>query len=147
MITKTITFEDFDGNQITKKFAFHLTRADFLEIQAIVGDLQGEMQKAQEASDAVRLIDIIRTITRIAYGEKTVDDRFVKFAKDGHRLGDDFVVSEAYSELLSEFMNNENALGEFVKGVLPISVIKQLETVVAEKPEDYPEEMVSMLKK
>lgn len=147
MITKTITFEDFDGNQITKKFAFHLTRADFLEIQAIVGDLQGEMQKAQEASDAVRLIDIIRTITRIAYGEKTVDDRFVKFGKDGHRLGDDFVVSEAYSELLSEFMNNENALGEFVKGVLPISVIKQLETVVAEKPEDYPEEMVSMLKK
>lgn len=146
MITKTITYEDFEGNQITKKFAFHLTRADFLEIQALVGDLQDEMRKAQEGNDAVRLIDIIRTIVRISYGEKTVDDRFIKFGKDGHRLGDDFIVSEAYSELLTDFITNENSLVEFVKNVLPTNLARQLQSDIINNPEQYPSEVVNAMK-
>lgn len=145
MITKTITYEDFEGNQVTKKFAFHLTKADFMELEATVGDLQHELSIAQEANDVRRIIDLIRNIVRIAYGERTPDDRFIKFGKDGHRLGDDFVVTEAYSELLTEFTTIETALGDFVKGVLPAGVMKQLKEKVNEHPEEYPEEMQTLI--
>ncbi len=146
MITKTITYEDFEGNQVTKKFAFHLTKADFIEIQSFLGDLRDELEAARSTANAPRLIEMIRTIVRIAYGERTPDGRFIKFASDGHRLGDDFIVSEAYSELLLDITGKQDSLNEFILGILPVGMGKQLKAEVEAHPEQYPEEVANILK-
>ena len=39
MITKTLTYEDYDGNQITEEAYFHLTEADATEMITTFGDV------------------------------------------------------------------------------------------------------------
>ncbi len=33
MLKKTITYEDFDGNQVTEDHFFHLSKADLVEME------------------------------------------------------------------------------------------------------------------
>ena len=127
MITKTITFEDLEGNSITRDFYFNLNKAEILKMQlSAKGGLDKKLNKIVQTNDYQSLLDFISELVLMAYGEK--DDDGIKFVKtkDGKKLSEDFEQSEAYSELLLELTNDVNKFNEFINGIIPKSLSEQI---------------------
>lgn len=138
MITKTLTYEDYDGNPITEEAYFHLTEVDAKEMIATFGDVVAEFDRGLAEKNPMFIMNALRNLIRMSYGKKLPDGRFVKFDSEGRRLGDFFISSDAYSELLNSLFSDENAIPEFVKGIMPAKFKRQLAAELAEHPENIP---------
>lgn len=138
MITKTIHYEDFDGNMVTEQAYFHVTDSDMAEAFASYGDLGANMDRSVMEKNPTYFLNAIRNIVRISYGKKLPDGRFIKFDSEGRRLGDYFIGTNAYSELINDLLKEDNAIPEFVKGLFSASTRKKLEEALAEHPEMIP---------
>lgn len=138
MITKTLTYEDYDGNPITEEAYFHLTEADANEMITTFGDVGAEFDRGLAEKNPMFIMNALRNLIRMSYGKKLPDGRFVKFDSEGRRLGDFFISSDAYSELVNSLISDENAIPEFVKGIMPAKFKRQLAAELAEHPENIP---------
>lgn len=122
MISKTITYEDYNGNSKTETFYFNLSKADLLKLQLRHhNNLQGELEDAVKNEDAVTMCDIFEEFIGLAFGER-VDDGFVKDKKKTAA----FVSSEAYSELLVELLTVPEAGNEFITGIIPAKLAAEM---------------------
>lgn len=138
MITKTLTYEDYDGNPITEEAYFHLTEADATEMITTFGDVGEAFDRGLAEKNPTFIMNALRNLIRMSYGKKLPDGRFVKFDSEGRRLGDFFISSDAYSELVNSLFSDENAIPEFVKGIMPAKFKRQLAAELAEHPENIP---------
>lgn len=138
MITKTLTYEDYDGNPITEEAYFHLTEADATEMITTFGDVGAAFDRGLVEKNPTFIMNALRNLIRMSYGKKLPDGRFVKFDSEGRRLGDFFISSDAYSELMNSLVSDENAIPEFVKGIMPAKFKRQLAVELAEHPENIP---------
>lgn len=138
MITKTLTYEDYDGNPITEEAYFHLTEADATEMITTFGDAGEAFDRGLAEKNPTFIMNALRNLIRMSYGKKLPDGRFVKFDSEGRRLGDFFISSDAYSELVNSLFSDENAIPEFVKGIMPAKFKRQLAAELAEHPENIP---------
>lgn len=138
MITKTLTYEDYDGNPITEEAYFHLTEADATEMITTFGDVGEAFDRGLAEKNPTFIMNALRNLIRMSYGKKLPDGRFVKFDSEGRRLGDFFISSDAYSELVNSLISDENAIPEFVKGIMPAKFKRQLAAELAEHPENIP---------
>lgn len=120
MYKKTITYEDYNGESRTEDFFFNLTKAELAELNLSVdGGYASYIERIVAAKDIPTLSKIFKELVLMSYGEKSADGkRFVK-NRDGHRLADDFVETEAYSELYIELVSNTDAASEFVNNIIP----------------------------
>lgn len=120
MFKKTITYTDFDGEEVTETFYFNLTQAEATEFNyKMIGDRQIDnyVRAITEAKDYGELVSIFKELILFSYGEK-VGGRFLK-VKDGVRLADYFASTEAYSKLFVELATNDQFAAEFVNGITP----------------------------
>lgn len=124
MLKKTITFENLDGEQVTKDFYFNLNKAELLTLQlSEKGGLEKKLQKIQSEENYFGLLDLIKDLVLRSYGEK--DDDGIKFvkARNGIRLATEFEQSEAFSELIIELTSSSDALQSFINGIVPKDVL------------------------
>lgn len=121
MIKKVIKFTDYDGNEREEEFRFHLSRGELLDMQmSEYGGLDKLLQKIIDTKDQVKLWEYFKEIILKAYGEKSGDGRnFIKKDANGKPLVEDFVTTEAYSELMMELIQNADNAAEFVNGIIP----------------------------
>lgn len=123
MLKKTITYEDFDGNKRTEDFYFNLTKAELMEMElGVSGGVTKLLEKIVAEQDHVKLIEHFKTFIIKAYGEKSLDGR--KFMKS-QEITDNFVQTNAYSELFMELSTNPKAAADFVNGIIPQEVTDQ----------------------
>ena len=124
MITKNITFEDLEGNQITQPFYFNVSKAELIKLQTKEKNgLDRKLRQIANNQDVNGLITTINEFIEMSYGEKSADgQRFVKVASDGHKLGQDFIQTEAYNVLFMELATNADAAIDFITGILPAKV-------------------------
>lgn len=127
MLKKSITYTDYEGNEKTREYRFHLSKADLLEMEfSTPGGMQQLIEVIIEREDIKRLTNLIKDIILNSYGELSDDGtHFVKI-KNGHRLAEDFQQTEAYSELYMELNTNETALTEFIEGVIPANLRQEI---------------------
>lgn len=128
MLKKTITYEDFNGNQLTEDFYFNLTKAEIAEMELEVpGGLTATLEKITKAQDTPTLIKIFKDLILRSYGVKSDDGkRFIK----GHKMREEFEQHAAYSVLFMELATNAEAASEFVNGIVPADIagkMKELE--------------------
>lgn len=124
MIKETITFTDYNGNERTRDFYFNLNKAEIVKMEmSIAGGLAERIQHIVAAQDQPALIQIFEDLIQRSYGVKTPDGGFVKRKEDL----DEFVSTEAYSELFMKLATDDVAAARFVNGVIPASLAKQLE--------------------
>lgn len=112
MISQDITYDDFDGNKVTKKFWFHLTKLEVMEVH-----LQDDLEEVANAKDAVRALRAMRRLMRYAVVQRHGD---TVSKPDG--IGDEFVASDAYSAFMFDLLESENAVDRmqaFIRGVAP----------------------------
>lgn len=140
MIKKTFTWTDYNGNERKEDHYFHLTQAEITRLEySTVGGLEAMMNKIISSQDLPALSKIFEDIIQISYGEKSPDGReFVK-VRNGERLVDRFMQTEAYSQLYMELATDSKAAADFVNGILP-KEFKDLE--VEDTVEELPNETV-----
>ena len=107
MLTKKITYEDFDGNSITEEFQFNLTKSELMKMElAEEGGMYATLEKMVKENNTPKLVAYFDRFIRESYGKKSADGKkFVKTAE----LTEDFVSSLAYDELVVELLSNPDS--------------------------------------
>lgn len=120
MVKKTITYTDYDGNERTEDFYFHLTEAEIMEMELSVdGGFKKMIEKIIAAKDTVKIMQTFKEFVLKAYGVKSDDGkRFIK----SEELTKEFTQTEAYSKLYIELATNEESAIAFINGIVPESL-------------------------
>lgn len=133
MLKKTITFEDLEGNKLTEDFYFHLTKADIAEMElSEKGGLTDHVKKIIAAEDGPQLVALMKDLLVKTVGHRSEDGR--RFIKN-QAIIDDFVQSDAYSELFVELATNAESAAAFIRGVVPASMQEAVDTGMSENVE------------
>jgi hypothetical protein len=137
VLKKTITYEDFDGNEVSEDFFFHLSKAELVELEmSHKGGLSEALQRIVAAEDGKAIIAEFKNIILKSYGKRSEDGRH--FTKN-QQLRDEFESTEAYSTLFMELVTNTDAAVEFINGVIPAGMIREAEQVARnDRPELTP---------
>ena len=124
MLKKTITYTDYDGVERTEDFYFNFTEAELMEWQLVTnGGLTSYVQKIVDAKDQPRLITLFKELLLKAYGIKSDDGRrFIKSDK----ISEEFSQSPAYSILYMELVTDDKVAADFVNGIIPAKLSKQV---------------------
>lgn len=127
MISKTVTYTDYNDVERTETHWFHLTESELMELEmGTTGGLAEMIKKIVEAQDAPAIIDIFKKIVLMAYGQKSADGRrFMKKTPEGYKLSDEFAETEAYSMIFMELATDADAAAKFVNGIMPAKVAEK----------------------
>lgn len=135
MLKKTVTYTDFNGEQVSEDLFFHLSQAELVEMEMSEKDgLSEALQRIIEAEDGKQIISQFKTIILSSYGKKSPDGkRFIK----NQQLREEFESSEAYSTLFMELVTNTDSAIEFTNGIVPAGVVEAATAAIeaASKPE------------
>lgn len=124
MLKKTITYTDFDGNERKEDFYFNLTKAEITEMEMSVdGGFGAMLQKIVDAKEGKRIISIFKELVLKAYGIKSDDGR--RFIKSDE-VRDAFAQTQAYSDIFMSLATDANLASEFVKGIMPPDLAKEI---------------------
>lgn len=116
MLTKTITYTDFDGTERKENFYFNLTKAEMVEYDAEYADRGGIMKYLTWLVENEKTGDLIKAFKELilrSYGERNSAGRFVK----SQEIRDSFMATEAYSELFMEISQDQKSAAAFINGV------------------------------
>lgn len=124
MYKMTRTYEDFNGNERTEDFYFHLTEAEVMKMQmSTKGGLAEMIQSVVASQDAPAIIKIFEDLVSKAYGQKTPDGR--GFQKND-AIRAEFEQTQAYSDIFMELATNADAAAKFVNGIIPANLAKKI---------------------
>ena len=120
MLKKTVTYKNFNVEEITEDFYFHFTQAEIVEMEnSQQGGLHKTLEKIVATKDNKGLIEIFKDVVLKAYGEKSPDGRrFIKTPE----VREAFSQTNAYSDIFMELASNDVAAHEFIDAVLPAPV-------------------------
>jgi len=132
VLKKTIKYTDFNGEETSEDFLFHLSKAELVELEmSHEGGFVASMQKVVEAEDNKTIIEEFKKIILQSYGKKSLDGkRFIK----NQTLRDEFESSEAYSTLFMELVTDTDAAIEFMNGIIPGDLVPQEAVITQIKP-------------
>lgn len=115
MYRKTITYTDFNGTERTEDFYFHMTQAEILKMEySQEGGMTNVIQKIIETEETTKLLPLFETVVRMSYGKRSVDGRHFEKKPE---YTDQFLASEAYSNMFVEFMMNADEAAKFINNV------------------------------
>lgn len=125
MLKKTVTCVDYNGVEYTDDYYFNLTKAEIMKMEmGVAGGLAEKLQKIIATNDAVKIMEFFEELVLKAYGEKSDDGkRFIKSPE----ISASFSQTEAYSTIFMELALDAEKAAEFVNGIIPADLAKQLE--------------------
>jgi hypothetical protein len=122
-----ITYDNpFTNQPVTEEHFFHISKADLVEMeieehgQTYMKDdteltgMQAKLQRIIDAEDGKAILSELKDIVRRAYGQKD-GDRFRK----SKEISDDFLASEAFSQLLFDLCTDGDKAAQFMNGIIP----------------------------
>lgn len=125
MLKKNIKYTDFNGVDREEDFYFNLTEAELAEMNLMTkGGLKGYLEAIINTQDTPAIAELFKTIINKAYGVKSADGR--KFMKSPEIL-DDFIYTQAYSNLYMSLIADANSAANFINGIIPEDMAKQVE--------------------
>lgn len=132
MIKKTIKFVDYDDNEREEDFYFNLSKAELAEMQlSTTGGLEKMIEEIIKTKDVPKIMEIFKKIISASYGKKSPDGR--RFMKSQEIL-DEFMQTEAYSNLFMELSSNADVAADFIKGIIPNDLRKEYEAAQDNNP-------------
>lgn len=166
MLKKTITFDDLDGNSVTEDFYFHFNKTELIELQLADGaGFLGRVEEAQakvtilekqsvdgkdiRLNDLAPLIEIMKDMIVAAVGKRSEDGkRFMKSSE----ITNEFIQTEAYSELFMELATDMEAGAAFINGLMPRGLVTTVSDITAKETVNKDiiamsrEELIEMMK-
>lgn len=142
MLKKTIVYNNqFTDEEVTEDHYFHISKADLIEMsmeemdttyvkngETLTG-MQAKLQRVVDSNDRKMIMTEFKDILRRSYGKKD-GDRFLK----SEEIWQEFVSSEAYSTLFFELCTNATAASEFMNGIIPANLERDVAKIKTETP-------------
>lgn len=117
MLKKTITYKNYNDEEITEDFYFNLTKAELIEMElTTAGGLAERIDQITKAKDVSEIIKIFKDLLLKSYGKKSPDGR--RFIKSDE-LREEFSQTEAYSEMFMLLGTDAEAAAEFINKITP----------------------------
>lgn len=114
MIKKTVTYEDFDGNQVTEDLYFNFTKTDLIKMDLQFDGMEDKLKKIVAAGNNKEIYDTFEEIVLKSYGIKDG----LKFRKS-EEITRDFKDSLAFDALMMDLLTTQTNIEDFIKGVIP----------------------------
>lgn len=117
MLKKTITYTDFNDEERTEDFYFFLSKAKLAEMEfSTNGGMKNKLERLINEKDGAEICKLIKDLIMLSYGKKSDDGkRFMQTPE----IAQEFLETEAYSELFMELTTNAEAAAAFVNGIIP----------------------------
>lgn len=131
MLKRKISYVDFDDVAQEDIVYFNLSKTELLKLEAGAEGVSfsARMERIVEAKDAATIIEEIKNLILLAYGEKSLDGkRFIK--SDDIRA--QFEDSAAFDALFMELSDDANATVKFLRGCLPKDFSEEYDKAVKE---------------
>lgn len=117
MFKETITYTDYNGQERTEDFYFHLGKNELTTMEfSTAGGFSEMVKRAAATVDMPTLIKIFENMIQKAYGVKSPDGR--QFIKNQEVL-DAFVQTPAYEELYMKLAMDSDYAAKFVNQLIP----------------------------
>lgn len=130
MLKKTITFRDLDDNVLVEDFYFNLNKAELAQLELqYEGGFSKYLSTIVDAKGGKAIMDAFKSIIGTAYGVRSEDGkRFIKSEK----ISEEFMQTDAFSELFVELLSDAEAAATFVNAVMPASLVAQAQAEMAQ---------------
>lgn len=140
MLKKSITFKDFNGSEITEDFYFHLNTAEIMKWLTTSGNytLDKLLERLIEERNGKKIMNIFEDLISMSYGKPSLDGR--KFVKNDE-LREDFLQTEAYSQLFMELVTDAKKAADFINAIIPKDLSDEVSKIMEENPEGIPDEL------
>lgn len=137
MISKKITYVDYDGQERTEEFHFHLSESELIKMDfGTRGGMRRMVEKMTQAIDTQQIMATFERFIIDSYGEKSLDGRqFVKKGPDGRPLYEAFMTTPAYDQLFMELLSDTNSMAAFLRGVVPAKHAAEFDKEMASNPD------------
>ena len=129
MYKTSVTYENFDGEKVTKDLYFNLTKAEVAKLEASKSEFGGFSQYASSIikpasgkPDPNKVIEIFDDMIKRSYGVRTETGEFMK-SKEASEI---FLSSEAYSELFMRLLSDEEESTRFFEGIMPRDLVEAM---------------------
>lgn len=120
MLKKEVTYENYDGVEVTETFYFNLTRAELTLWEASEdGGVSSRLKRMVDTKDGKTIMSTFYDIMMRSYGEKSADGR--RFIKSPE-LSKAFSETVAFDIIFSEMMADPQKALDFVNKVIPPDV-------------------------
>lgn len=131
MLTKKITYEDFDGNRITEECQFHLTKSELMKMElSEEGGMYATLEKMVQENNTPKLVSYFDNFIKASYGKRSEDGkRFIKTKE----ATEEFVQGLAYDELVVELLSNPDDAVAFFQGIIPKELSSQIDNNAIEE--------------
>ena len=128
MLIKSITYTDYNGLNRTEDHYFNLNKGELMEMQVTTeGGLVEMLKRIVANHDYPTIYKTFKGIVLKAYGVKSPDGkRFMKVDDNGRQLCHEFEETEAFSVLITELATDDKAAADFINGLIPADLNKQL---------------------
>lgn len=138
MLVKKIKYTDFNGVEREDEFCFNMSKPEVIKWMTTNGNYTldkviGKLIKTENVRDLVDEFDYLITES---YGEVSLDG--IKFMKTPE-IKNNFIYSNAYSELFMELVGDAKKAAEFFNGILPDDLSDAIKKAVSENPDNLPE--------
>jgi hypothetical protein len=139
VLKKTITYKDFNDQEVSEDFFFHLSKAELVELELSHEDgLSAALQRIVEAEDGKGIVQEFKNIILTAYGVRSADGK--RFTKNA-QIREEFEATEAYSELFMELVLDTDAAIEFINGIIPAGMAEEAAKLAAPELKAVEEEV------
>jgi hypothetical protein len=136
VLKKTITYEDFNGDEVSEDFFFHLSKVEIVELQVSHhGGLSEALKRIMDAEDEKALIDEFQKIILMSIGRRSADGR--RFIKNDD-IREEFKSSKAYEALFMELITDTDAAIAFTTGIVPADLSTEAAKAVGIDPAKTP---------
>lgn len=139
MLAKKIKYTNYNGEERERTFYFNLSKAEILDMEMSKnGGYENFINRIIETRDVQELIKMFKDLIKSSYGIKSDDgEMFIK----NEQVFNEFAQTDAYSELYIELATDAEAAVNFVTGIFPQKVMKELENSpeYKKKMEEYKE--------
>lgn len=136
MLTKTITYTDFNGNSRTEELFFNMTRSELLafsfNMPDVISDSVGDPNKVDMEAAGIKLAEklgnsgifkFVQDLVFKAYGVKSEDGR--RFIKSDE-LSTEFTQTLAYDEFIMELFSDDKKASEFINSIIPADIANKM---------------------
>lgn len=124
MITREVTYIDYNGDEQTEKYYFDLTVPEMLELSfSSAGDIQSTLERLSNSRKVGEIFSIIQTLIFKSVGVKSDDGK--RFVKNEEVLND-FKQSRGYESFLMKMMQDTDYASKFIEQLIPQDRIQQI---------------------
>lgn len=140
MLAKKIQFTDYDGQKREGTYYFNLNKAEVIMWLTTAGEytLDKVLLRLSEERNGRKIMETFEDLIHRSYGKKSLDG--VRFEKT-EEIWNEFRQSEAYSELFVELVTDAKKAANFINGVIPSEMAKEVTKTLAENKDGLPAEL------